>query len=113
MGAYCQFCGHRCFVIRMLPDGSWSGCMATCAAGMEHDRKQTGHDHTTAINTAETTACGFCGRPTATWPGKDCEQPEEHVGATYGCDCGETVTIEQALADPRRHRRCNLIGASS
>jgi hypothetical protein len=49
-GAYCRYCDHRCFVYRVLPDGSWSGHMATCAEGMAHDRKVTGHDHTTAIN---------------------------------------------------------------
>lgn len=49
-GAYCQFCDKRCFVARTLPDGSWSGHMATCVAGMAHDRAVTGHDHTTAIN---------------------------------------------------------------
>jgi hypothetical protein len=49
-GAYCQFCDHRCFVYRVLPDGSWAGHLATCREGMAHDRKMTGHDHTTAIN---------------------------------------------------------------
>jgi len=49
-GAYCKFCDRRCFVYRVLPDRSWAGHMATCPAGMEHDRKMTGHDHTTAIN---------------------------------------------------------------
>lgn len=50
VGAYCRFCDRRCFVARVLPDRSWSGHMATCAAGMTHDRAVTGHDHTTAIN---------------------------------------------------------------
>lgn len=49
-GAYCKFCDRRCFVYRVLPDGSWSGHMATCPKGMEHDRKVTGYDHTTAVN---------------------------------------------------------------
>lgn len=49
-GAYCQYCDRRCFVDRVLPDGSWSGHMATCLQGMEHDRRETGYDHTTAIN---------------------------------------------------------------
>jgi hypothetical protein len=49
-GSYCRYCGQRCFVYRVLPGGSWSGHMATCAAGMAHDRAVTGHDHTTAIN---------------------------------------------------------------
>lgn len=49
-GPYCRFCGHRCFVYRVLPDRSWGGHMATCAEGMAHDREATGHDHTTAIN---------------------------------------------------------------
>ena len=49
-GAYCHFCGRRCFVYRVLPDGSWAGHLATCLEGMAHDRKMTGYDHTTAIN---------------------------------------------------------------
>lgn len=49
-GAYCRFCGHRCFVDRVLPDFSWSGHLATCAGGMAHDRKSCGYDHTTALN---------------------------------------------------------------
>jgi hypothetical protein len=32
----------------------WSGHLAACAPGMEHDRKQTGHDHTTAISPSQT-----------------------------------------------------------
>lgn len=51
-GAYCRFCGHRCFVYRVIPDGpqkGWAGHMATCAAGMVHDRRETGYDHTTAL----------------------------------------------------------------
>lgn len=57
-GAYCKFCGRRCFVHRVLPDGSWSGHLATCAAGMEHDRQVCGHDHTTAINPLDVPAAG-------------------------------------------------------
>lgn len=49
-GSYCRYCGHRCFVLRRLPDRSWSGHMATCPDGMAHDRRETGHDHTTAVN---------------------------------------------------------------
>lgn len=49
-GAYCKFCGNRCFVYRGLPDGSWSGHMATCAAGAAFDREKTGYDYTTAVN---------------------------------------------------------------
>jgi hypothetical protein len=52
-GAYCKFCGHRCFVLRVIPDGpskGWSGHLATCTDGMAHDLKVTGHTHLTAIN---------------------------------------------------------------
>jgi hypothetical protein len=49
-GAYCKYCGLRCFVRRFLPDGSWFGHLATCAGGMAHDREVTGYDYTTAIN---------------------------------------------------------------
>lgn len=48
-GAYCQFCDRRCFVPRVLPNGRHLH-MATCPAGMEHDRRKTGEDHTTARN---------------------------------------------------------------
>jgi hypothetical protein len=52
-GAYCEFCGHRCFVHRIVPDGPrtrWSGHIATCPAGMAHDLAVLGHTHLTAIN---------------------------------------------------------------
>jgi hypothetical protein len=52
-GAYCKFCGRRCFVYRVIPDGprqGWGGHLATCLDGMAHDLKKTGHTHITAIN---------------------------------------------------------------
>lgn len=52
MGPYCQFCDFRCFVVRRLPFTTGDFLMATCQRGMAHDRAQTGHDHTTAINPA-------------------------------------------------------------
>lgn len=55
MGPYCDYCQHRCFVPRILPDDAtfWPGkslLMATCSKGMEHDLKGTGYTHLTAIN---------------------------------------------------------------
>lgn len=59
-GAYCQFCDHRCFVERVLPEPHrCSGVcaavghhlhLATCPAGRDYDRHRTGFDSTTAIN---------------------------------------------------------------
>lgn len=52
-GAYCKFCGQRCFVLRVIPDGpqkGWEGHLATCAPGMAHDLKMVGHTHVTAVN---------------------------------------------------------------
>lgn len=49
MGPYCNFCQRRCFLLRVLRDGR-SMLLATCARGMEHDRKGCGQDHTTAVN---------------------------------------------------------------
>jgi hypothetical protein len=52
-GAYCKFCGTRCFVYRVIPDGlskGWGGHLATCRDGMAHDLKMTGHTHITAVN---------------------------------------------------------------
>jgi hypothetical protein len=52
-GAYCKFCGRRCFVYRVVPDGphkGWAGHLATCQRGMMHDLAQVGHTHLTAVN---------------------------------------------------------------
>jgi len=52
-GAYCNYCGFRCFVLRVIPDGprkGWQGHMATCPQGMAHDLKVTQHTHLTAVN---------------------------------------------------------------
>lgn len=52
-GSYCKFCGHRCFVLRTIPDGpqkGWTGHLATCQRGMMHDLGETGHTHLTAVN---------------------------------------------------------------
>ena len=53
MGPYCQFCDHRCFVERIV--NGRTVLMATCRSGMDHDRKQTGLDHTTAHNPRDIT----------------------------------------------------------
>lgn len=49
MGPYCNFCDRRCFVERHLPFTTATLLMATCQAGMAHDRAKTGHDYTTAV----------------------------------------------------------------
>jgi len=52
-GSYCRFCGRRCFVLRVIPDGPSQGRsfhLATCQGGMAHDLMKTGHTHITAIN---------------------------------------------------------------
>jgi hypothetical protein len=49
MGPYCQYCGHRCFVERRVPDSDVT-ILATCPEGTAHDRAVLGYDYTTAIN---------------------------------------------------------------
>lgn len=52
-GAYCKFCGHRCFVLRVIPDGPSKGRtihLATCRDGMAHDLGEVGHTHVNAVN---------------------------------------------------------------
>lgn len=55
-GSYCNYCGTRCFVYRVIPAvrdvRSQQGLhMATCKRGMEHDRQATGgFDHTNTVN---------------------------------------------------------------
>jgi hypothetical protein len=48
-GSYCKFCGHRCFVYRLVPNSRVTH-LATCRRGMSFDRERTGYDHTTAFN---------------------------------------------------------------
>jgi hypothetical protein len=56
MGSYCNYCGSRCFVLRVLPTDAPGGhggrqlAMATCPAGMAHDRQMTGYTHRDCIN---------------------------------------------------------------
>lgn len=111
-GAYCQFCDQRCFVLRTLPDGSWTGHMATCVAGAAHDRQRTGYDYTTAVNAA-LVRCEDCDRPVSEWPSSTCDRPSDHTTATYDCPCGDVITVADVQAAPAKHRRCHLIGASS
>lgn len=52
-GAYCRFCGHRCFVLRQIIVAGeliFSGHLATCYEGKAHDRKVAGMDADTAHN---------------------------------------------------------------
>ena len=56
MGPYCEFCDFRCFVVRVLPGTREQILMATCLAGMAHDREVTGHDHRTALNPSKVEA---------------------------------------------------------
>lgn len=52
-GAYCKFCGRRCFVSRQVIVAGellWSGHMATCNEGKEWDRSKIGMDADTAHN---------------------------------------------------------------
>lgn len=54
-GSYCRYCGRRCFVLRVIPDGPDQGRslhLATCLEGMAHDLRMTGHTYITAINPA-------------------------------------------------------------
>jgi hypothetical protein len=48
-GAYCKFCGQRCFVYRIVP-GSTVTHLATCSRGMAFDREHLGVDADTAVN---------------------------------------------------------------
>lgn len=52
-GAYCRYCGNRCFVYRQIWVGGqlmWAGHMASCSEGMEHDRSSLGVDANGAHN---------------------------------------------------------------
>lgn len=52
-GSYCNYCEHRCFVERRIivaGEAIWSGHMATCVKGREHDRRVLGVDESRALN---------------------------------------------------------------
>jgi hypothetical protein len=80
-GAYCKFCGRRCFLLRVIPDGPLKGRsfhLATCAGGMAHDMKMTGHTHKTAINPIadpDAAAATVAKEGTPTMPDPDRMQP--------------------------------------
>ncbi len=56
-------------------------------------------------------SCPTCPGDFSEWPARDCETPGFHDGATYDCDCGDVVTVAEAIENPARHRRCNEIPA--
>lgn len=75
-GAYCMFCGRRCFVYREVIVGGalvWAGHLATCAKGKEFDRSKLGRDSDTAHNP---TPHRLDGKPTC----PDCAPIEELTG---------------------------------
>lgn len=53
-GAYCRYCGHRCFVYREVWGKDdmlvWAGHLATCQKGKDHDRSILGVDAASAVN---------------------------------------------------------------
>jgi hypothetical protein len=49
MGPYCNYCGNRCFLLRVTADGR-TVLLATCQGGMAHDLKVCGQTHLTAVN---------------------------------------------------------------
>lgn len=107
-GAYCKFCGQRCFVSRQVIVAGelvWSGHMATCHSGKEHDRKALGMDASTAHNPVWNgcTCPSVCG-PTKLTPGtRACINEQEPEGDL----CTGTLTF--ALGDPQA--KCPACGA--
>lgn len=89
------------------------------AGTVEVERVPSGRERAAGVVTGERRhipcagCCPSCDEPRGAWPARDCESPEAHRGATYVCACGETVTIDEALDRPTRHRRCNEIGSAT
>jgi hypothetical protein len=79
----------RCFVPRVLPFTTGTLLMATCSAGMAHDRAKTGHDHTTAVRPSEVAQ-----QPA---PARTCEPAERARGTA--------VALEQENAEMVRLAR--------
>lgn len=53
MGPYCNYCGRRCFLPRVIPGGPLKGrsfILAACPRGMALDLETTGYTHETALN---------------------------------------------------------------
>lgn len=95
------------------PKALLSHCEFARLVGGDDDALPLWHRLTAGLPTASPLTCGFCGESVSTWPSRDCEQPADHVAAVYACDCGDMLTIADAIAQPSKHRRCNLIGANS
>ena len=97
MGPYCEFCDFRCFVVRVLPGTREQILMATCLAGMDHDREVTGHDHRTALNPSKVEAPAVA----VDTPMLDLERNLERARAT-------AVALEQENAEIVRLGRAAL-----
>lgn len=92
-GAYCKYCGHRCFVSRQVIVGGvlvWAGHMATCARGKQHDREAVGMDADTAHNPVwdGCTCPNVCGLKPGTRPCSKNLEPD-------GEPCFGTLTFAQ------------------
>ena len=55
--------------------------------------------------------CGWCGDPADRWPTRTCEEPENHILATYDCDCGDTLRVNDD--NLHLHKRCREIGSAT
>jgi hypothetical protein len=96
MGPYCRYCDRRCFVERILHDDQWS-LLATCEAGMEHDRERVGEDHVTARNPRNPDSMAGRRRSPA-WIRYYRNHPE--VSATWGEQNGREPTCTCAACSP-------------
>lgn len=95
MGPYCQYCGRRCFLLRVLKDGQ-TMLLATCDRGMKRDLASCEETHETALNPvlqgAEVAAlidrlCGTLEAADGVAPGLACE------GRSAGQPMGETYCL--------------------
>jgi hypothetical protein len=91
-GSYCRYCGHRCFVERVIPADGITGHagqtrhLATCAEGKKHDRRTTGYDADSAINPHQGTI------DYAKLLNEVESGPDAHYEIPNGCSCGGDVT---------------------
>lgn len=110
-GCYCKFCGQRCFVHRIVPDGpsaGWNGHMATCPAGMAHDLAVLGHTHLTATNPI-TEATEPEGKPAMAGEDERKWREDRHRAWTAGRELAQDIADQwTALADAVARRISEL-----
>lgn len=93
--ARCRFCGTRCQVLRLLPEGA-TALLATCHDGAAWDRERTGYDHRTTMPPhGDTRQAELMATVAATWNAHSVDNAYRRAGVTTPIS-GDAIAIARA-----------------